>query len=452
MPTAGKAKTADMAVRTGLMRSVWHVACDVIYEELCAGRGVVVPDLGTFFIDTKESFLSTAGSTSVTRQPSLVLSGHFERLGMHLPVARPSTGAAHMLGWRAVAERCGIDRDLARRSVASVLAAFASQVAGMAASSARSSAGLDLGRCGTLRALRFGGFATGCEPRVLFSPQLVELVRKGPSAAPPERSTHRPAGIGSAGGPPPAPALSAPPPVPLPLPGPADATDADAPAPSEAQEPFPCLASAGLEAPGRPLGASDGYLSLEGLSKLMHGEEPQAWAVAPAPTAAALTWTAKSLTADGAAADGAAAVGMGVGRQPLGALPQTAPGVDEWAVSKQMGWMCDVLPGRLLPPSERSRRAALDADNRLVEKARRRTRRAASAGRAVGARAAPSRSQVRSVDGSAPDSLVGPPSRCLATRPHRLTCRCLATRPHRLTCRHWPHACHRQECSRCCAG
>ena len=67
MPTAGKAKTADMAVRTGLMRSVWHVACDVIYEELCAGRGVVVPDLGTFFIDTKESFLSTAGSTSVTR-------------------------------------------------------------------------------------------------------------------------------------------------------------------------------------------------------------------------------------------------------------------------------------------------------------------------------------------------------------------------------------------------
>ena len=74
-----------------------------------------------------------------------------------------------MIGWQALASRCGVDRDLAQRAVAQTLAAFSSKVAAMSTSEARSALCLDLGPCGKLRIVRAGGMKTGFEPRVAFS-------------------------------------------------------------------------------------------------------------------------------------------------------------------------------------------------------------------------------------------------------------------------------------------
>ena len=331
--------------------SHWHFVCDLIFDELCAGRGVCVPDLGTFSIDSRTTFHGTAG-TVTDRKPALVLSASFERLGVRFPPARPSSCAVHMLGWQQIALRCGSDRDLVRRSVSAVLASFASQIAGMTATGARSTAGLDLGRCGKLRIMRSGEMRSGwLEPRVLFAQDLVTAVSRGALVA------HSIKGMSKGG---------------------ASAAVADEKPKSTADKTL-----AGV--------AADGYVSLERLSQLMAHGMPE-WATCVraaeagkpsrvgAETSAALQATADAHEVEQAASVAASVTGANAAAlealpppqaPPLLALPQTAPSVDEWAVSKQLAWTCDVMGGKMLPAMERARKAEIDRANLQEAVARR---------------------------------------------------------------------------------
>lgn len=174
----------DATFDAGLSRAAFHVACQLIFEELSAGRGVSVPDLGTFTIDNREKWMGTGKGTVVTRTPMLVLSANFENIGVKLPAAVPQKPPpSHMVGWQLVAQRCGADRDLVRRAVATTLSSFANEVASCASSTTRSSsATLDLGPCGKLRIVRCGEMRAGCEPRFVFSESLINAVRRGPAA------------------------------------------------------------------------------------------------------------------------------------------------------------------------------------------------------------------------------------------------------------------------------
>ena len=398
---------------------IWHAACDIIFEELCEGRGVTVPSLGTFTV----SFHGTQG-TRVSKRPHFVLAANFERLGVRLAAARPSAGAIRLIGWKQVALRCSVDRDLVQRSVNSLLSAFASKVAAMDAAGARSSANLDLGRCGMLRVVRCGEQAMSLEPRVTFSTQLADAVSRGDgSAAPPVSSVSARAVVASTI-----------------VPGAA----VDSSAASPAEEPAPAVRDALF---GRP------YISLSKLSQLMN-LEPGGWgssagwggveqpAAQPSVAAPALEYVAEAPgggAADGgradddearaeasaryalavaaetlaaeaeaaAAAAGAtglatatAAAGLGSrgeagrsrrwtstgydapppphglpAREPSHALPQTASGVDEWAASKRMQTWMDAARVHRLPEPERRRRALVDEDN--LRAARQRSRSAA---------------------------------------------------------------------------
>jgi hypothetical protein len=156
-------------------RSLFLAACELIREELVAGRGVSVPDLGTFSVDRSRN----------RPQPLLVLSASFERLGVKLPPVRSSAGATHMIGWLKIAQRCDVDRDLARRAVAQTIDTFARQVAEVTNSGGqhpRATASLSLGSCGTLRILRCNDRGT-CEPRVVFAPSLLQAIINGPVLA-----------------------------------------------------------------------------------------------------------------------------------------------------------------------------------------------------------------------------------------------------------------------------
>ena len=404
--------TGDI-IRAGLSRSIWHTACDIIFAELCEGRGVTVPNLGTFAIDTQSTFQGTQG-VRTDKRPCLMLSANFERLGVRLPAARPSTGAVRLIGWQQVALRCGkaVDRDLVQRSVSSLLAAFAAQVAAMAATGARSFAGLDLGRCGTLRIVRCGeqGRARWREPRVIFTSELEDAIRLGrlPSRLAPSTA--------------------------------ASPADIDG-VPSDVIRPPSTIAPPGLTPSGRPaLGPLRPYISLERLCQMMQlqtaawaetveaaaprdvtrvevpDREPnepteasaeasalRALAVADATLAAeavaagdkvamatvvtqAKVGTAHTANVVGvtSAAGAASAVGAPsaagaaawppprVGREPLLPLPQTAVEVDEWAASKHMStWMCERMPRPT--EAERRRRSLLDEDN--LRTARQRTAR-----------------------------------------------------------------------------
>ena len=57
-------------------QAVWQALCDTIFQELGAGRGIIVPELGTFAIDVKTHYLGTGGTTEEWR-PALVLSAAF---------------------------------------------------------------------------------------------------------------------------------------------------------------------------------------------------------------------------------------------------------------------------------------------------------------------------------------------------------------------------------------
>ena len=167
-------------LEAGVSKACFHVATELIFEELSAGRGVTLPGLGTFTIDVKERFLGTGRGTKADRTPFLQLSAHYESLGVRPPAQKPSGATpTHMIGWQALASRCGVDRDLAQRAVAQTLAAFSSKVAAMSTSEARSALCLDLGPCGKLRIVRAGGMKTSFEPRVAFSEALLLAIHRG---------------------------------------------------------------------------------------------------------------------------------------------------------------------------------------------------------------------------------------------------------------------------------
>ena len=46
---------SDESTRAGLARAIWHNAATLIFDELAAHRGVVVPGLGTFTVDVREN-------------------------------------------------------------------------------------------------------------------------------------------------------------------------------------------------------------------------------------------------------------------------------------------------------------------------------------------------------------------------------------------------------------
>ena len=50
-------------LEAGVSKACFHVATELIFEELSAGRGVTLPGLGTFTIDVKERFLGTGRGT-----------------------------------------------------------------------------------------------------------------------------------------------------------------------------------------------------------------------------------------------------------------------------------------------------------------------------------------------------------------------------------------------------
>ena len=390
-----------------LARFVWHTACDHIFSELCEGRGVAVPDLGTFSIDVITTFHGTQG-TRIERRPSLTLSANFEKLGVRLPAARPAAGVTRLIGWQQIALKCGeaVDRDLARRLVTSLLAGFASQVAAMAASGARSSSSLDLGRCGTLRILRCGepSRPRWQEPRVQFSSELFDAVRRGggphvtasgiAAAVEPRRvalglaSSGRPlrservnneaddergGGIGG---------------------GANDAADDEGSVDA---------------ASGAPSGYCSSFISLERLSRLMAlggtawaetvqaaappdaraaqlaQEPPDVGEAAALAALAALAASDEALAAEKVAAAGTAILvdkvaniqtarpfsAVGRLRLPLHALPRAPPDADEWAAYKNMSAWHDEVPTWLLPTAERRHRALLDEDNLRAARLRR---------------------------------------------------------------------------------
>ena len=180
---------ADGAFLAGLGRSVFFEACAVVFDELADGRGVSIPDLGTFTIDVRETFKGPGGRSVTTCQPMLVLSAAFTRLGVRPPAVKPAgTIPIRIIGWQELANRCygAVDRDMAKRAVATTIASFVSDIAAMAVSTARSSACLDLGKCGKLRILRCrDSMRTHREPRFDASEALRAAVHRqrmvGPS-------------------------------------------------------------------------------------------------------------------------------------------------------------------------------------------------------------------------------------------------------------------------------
>jgi hypothetical protein len=375
-----------------LSHSVWHTACDHIFSELCESRGVAVPDLGTFSIDVITTFHGTQG-TRIERRPSLTLSANFEKLGVRLPAARPAAGGTRLIGWQQIALKCGeaVDRDLARRLVASLLAGFASQVAAMAASGARSSSSLDLGRCGTLRIVRCGepSRPRWREPRVQFSSELLDAVRRGggphasasgvAAAVEPRRVA---LGLASSG---------------LPLRSERENDEAD-------DERGGVIGDGADDAADDEGGSS--FISLERLSRLMAlggtawAETVQAAAppdaraaqLAPEPpdvgeaaALAALAASDEALATEKVAAAGTAILvdkvanlqtarpfsAAGRLRLPLDALPRAPPEADEWAVYKNMSAWHYEVPTWLLPTAERRHRALLDEDNLRAARLRR---------------------------------------------------------------------------------
>ena len=379
--TAPLAELPSEAIRSGISRSAWHVAASFVFDELAAGRGVVVPGLGTFTIDVRERFRGTGGVT-VERQPFLQLSAHFERIGVRPPPQRPGGAvAAHMIGWQAVAERCGTDRDLARRAVAQTLAAFAAKVAAMCTSSARSAACLDLGPCGKLRIVRIGQMKAGLEPRVAFSESLFLAVHRsggaaragGPSTSGPSAAGPSDGSAGDAGGAGAAAAVG----------GQAAATPhAPATAELEGAVAAPSLAEAAsvAEAAEADQGALEpdagrAFITLAGLKYYMPATHGWAECVSAAADAA-LDRSRKTIDVSDAEAERASIsleVGRAAGsaRSPLEIVPRDAAGVDEWAFRK-LQTSVDGGTGqrRVLSDGERQRRVELDRANAQLMRAR----------------------------------------------------------------------------------
>jgi hypothetical protein len=341
------------ALRAGISRSVWHVATSLIFEELSSGRGVVVPELGTFTIDVREKFRGTAGM-EFDRRPAFVLSAAFESLGVRLPASRPGGRvAAHMIRWQSLASRCGIDRDLARRAVASTVSAFVSTVAGMAATSARSSGVLDLGPCGKLRILRCADrMRSGCEPRVSFSAELLAAVHNAAATEAAVRST------------PSATSLAAPTAACVPPPALPDVTDPSLDALDSAEELAMAQMMVTRTAKEREVSHSvePGVCTLEALR---HPRSPvtAGWAECVSTTAPQVAAASCAAKATATSAEGKTP------REPLQILPIVEGDVDEWRARKlQTGR--ELAAPRVYSSAERRRRIELDITNLRTAKAR----------------------------------------------------------------------------------
>ena len=154
----------------GISRSVWSVACHVIFHELAAGRPCNIPGLGTFH--------------SEQQRPRLMLAEHFEHnLGVVTPHHRAPLGpvdSTAIISWQALGDLCGLDSETARCGVEQAIAAFATSIAGMSSSAARSMSTLDLGPCGKLRIMRAGDLGAGgaLEAIVSYTEELVVAVRR----------------------------------------------------------------------------------------------------------------------------------------------------------------------------------------------------------------------------------------------------------------------------------
>ena len=383
--TAPLAELPSEAIRSGISRSAWHVAASFVFDELAAGRGVVVPGLGTFTIDVRERFKGTGGAR-VERQPFLTLSAHFERIGVKPPAQRPGgTVAAHMIGWQAVGERCGTDRDLARRAVAQTLAAFASKVAAMSTSSARSAACLDLGPCGKLRIVRIGQMKAGLEPRIAFSESLFLAVQRSARAAragAPSVSAPSAAGAGDAGGAGATAAVGGPAAAAPQAPAPADveefvaalslaeaarvATAAEAARVAAAAEAARVAAAVEADQGALERDAGRAFITLAGLKHYMPATHGWGECVSAAADAA-LDRPRKTIDISDAEAEHISheiARAAGSARSPLEIAPRDAAGVDEWAFRKlQAAVNVGTGQRRVLSDGERQRRAEMDRAN-----------------------------------------------------------------------------------------
>ena len=318
-----KMTTAAASLDAALSRDAFQTACVMIFDELCAGRGISVPNLGTFTIDVRERFRGAhAGMVVSSRRPVLLLSATFEKLGVKLPASKPfHPPPAHMLQWQTLAKRCGTDRDLVHRAVATALSSFMTQVAGMATSPARSCATLDLGPCGKLRIIRVGGMHNMLEPRPMFSEDLIATISSGP--------------------------------------WPKGGADADEWVLVDALEGEPIEPSADLLP--APAVIESNFLTLAGLGRIV----PAAVPVRPACVAAVAPGAAHSRASNREAEKKITDISLS--RAPLDALPVAQPDVDEWAVRKlQNSRQLNGAARRVLSSEERRRRMDQDLANRTT--------------------------------------------------------------------------------------
>ena len=57
-------------LEAGVSKACFHVATELIFEELSAGRGVTLPGLGTFTIDVRSAFSAPAVAPKRIARPS----------------------------------------------------------------------------------------------------------------------------------------------------------------------------------------------------------------------------------------------------------------------------------------------------------------------------------------------------------------------------------------------